>query len=144
MAVGEVHGRRDRLDGHCGRHVGVPFAGCGSDEGYYLRATVTYTDMFAEGQTASAVTENAVEERTTSNAAPSFEDHDTDTTTADVVEVARELEEGTAAKTNIGDPVAAADADNDILLYSIVEDVGWAVLPRLTTKSSTSIHGTVS
>ena len=114
-----------------------------SDAGYYLRATVTYTDMFGEGQTASAVTENAVEERTTANAAPSFSDHDTDTATPDVVEVARELEEGTAAKTNIGDPVAAADADNDILLYSIVEDVVDAV-PKLTTKSSTSMSDPVS
>ena len=44
------------------------------------------------------------------------------TLTPDVVQVARELEEGTAAETNIGDPLAAADSDNDILLYSIVED----------------------
>ena len=92
-----------------------------ADAGYYLRATVTYTGKFGEGQTASAVTDRAVEARTTANAAPSFSDHDTDTAT-DVVEVARELEEGTAKDTNIGDPVAAADADNDILLYSIVED----------------------
>ena len=91
--------------------------------GYYLQATVTYTDMFGEGQTASAVTENMVEERTTANAAPSFSDHDPEPAMPDVFEVARELEEGTAAKTNIGDPIAAADSDNDILLYSIVEDV---------------------
>ena len=94
-----------------------------SDVGYYLQATVTYTDMFGEGQTASAVTDRAVEARTTANAAPSFSDHDPEPAAPDVFEVARELEEGTAAETNIGDPVAAADSDNDILLYSIVEDV---------------------
>ena len=49
-----------------------------ADVGYYLRATVTYKDMFAEGQTASEVTEKPVEAKTTANAAPSFADHDSD------------------------------------------------------------------
>ena len=93
-----------------------------ADEGYYLRATTTYTDMFGEGQTASAVSTNVVEARTTSNAAPSFEDHDTDDLTPGV-QVTRETNEGEAKDTNIGDPVAASDADSDVLLYSIVEDV---------------------
>ena len=43
-----------------------------ADVDYYLRATVTYTDMFGEGQTASVVSANIVEARTTANAAPSF------------------------------------------------------------------------
>ena len=41
------------------------------DVGSYLRATVTYKDKFGAGKTASAVSENAVEARTVSNAAPS-------------------------------------------------------------------------
>ena len=49
-----------------------------ADVGYYLRASVTYKDMFAEGQTASGVTEKLVEAKTTANAAPSFADHDSD------------------------------------------------------------------
>ena len=93
-----------------------------ADVGYYLRASVTYTDMFDEGQTASVVSANVVEPRTTSNAAPSFADHDTDDETT-AVEVTRETNEGEAKDTNIGDPISASDADGDVLLYSIVEDV---------------------
>ena len=38
----------------------------------YLRATVTYTDLFGSGKTASAVSGSKVEARTVANAAPSF------------------------------------------------------------------------
>ena len=55
-----------------------------ADAGYYLRATVTYTDKFGEGQTASVVSTNVVEARTTANAAPSFASHDTDDETRPV------------------------------------------------------------
>ena len=79
-----------------------------ADVDYYLRATVTYTDMFGEGQTASVVSTNVVEARTTSNAAPSFASHDTVPNTPEV-EVTRETNEGEAAGTNIGDPIAASD-----------------------------------
>ena len=41
-----------------------------ADDGYYLRASVTYTDMFGSGKMVSAVTANAVEPRTVSNASP--------------------------------------------------------------------------
>ena len=75
-----------------------------ADEVYnYLRATVSYTDSFG-AQTASGVTDNAVEERTLSNALPKFED-------IDPIEIA----ENTSG--DIGDPVTASDADNDVLLY---------------------------
>ena len=47
-----------------------------ADEGMYLRVTAMYTDRFDSGKTASFVSENPVEPRTTSNARPSFADHD--------------------------------------------------------------------
>ena len=78
---------------------------------------------FGEGQTASVVSTNVVEARTTSNAAPSFASHDSDDDAENGVQVTRETNEGEAAETNIGDPIAASDADSDVLLYSIVEDV---------------------
>ena len=93
-----------------------------ADAGYYLRATVTYTDKFGEGQTASVVSTNVVEARTTSNAAPSFDSHDADDMTVGV-QVTRETNEGEVAGTNIGDPIAASDGDSDVLLYSIVADL---------------------
>ena len=82
----------------------------GDDVGSYLQATVTYTDSFGE-QTASGVTDNAVEPRTLANARPAFK-ADIDAITVD---------EG--VKGAIGDPITATDADNDVLLYSIVADV---------------------
>ena len=47
-----------------------------ADVGMYLRATVTYSDKFGPGKTASAVSANPVEAKTLSNAAPSFADQD--------------------------------------------------------------------
>ena len=41
-----------------------------ADEGMYIRATVTYSDKFGAGKTASAVSARRVEARTLSNAAP--------------------------------------------------------------------------
>ena len=81
-----------------------------SDVGMYLRATVTYTDKFGEGKTASGVSENAVESRTLANAAPKFDDDDK----------TRSVNEN-AKGANVGEPVAAKDADNDVLLY-VLED----------------------
>ena len=76
------------------------------EAGSYLQATVTYTDSFGE-QTASGVTGNAVEDRTLSNAQPTFKDG--------IVIEANENQTG-----DIGDPVLASDADNDELLYDLV------------------------
>ena len=72
--------------------------------GSYLRATVSYTDNFG-AQTASGVTERYVEERTLSNALPAFEGIDS-------IGISENM------TGNIGDPVVATDADNDVLLYS--------------------------
>ena len=84
-----------------------------SDVGMYLRATVTYNDKFGDGQTASAVSENAVEARTLANAAPAFTDEDSNTTG---IQVSREVNEN-AKGANAGKPVTAKDADGDVLLY---------------------------
>ena len=89
------------------------------DVGMYLRATVVYEDSFGSGKTASAVTANPVEARTVANAAPSFKDQDTDGDTSSGVQVDRSVAEHSPKGTNIGKPVSASDADNDILLYSL-------------------------
>ena len=101
------------------------------DEGMYLRATVTYEDKFGTGKTASAVTEESVEERTRANAAPSFAHLDEtpagtdDDTVATGVQnlsiVSRDVDEG-LKNANIGKPVMARDADNDVLLYTLDDD----------------------
>ena len=78
-----------------------------ADVGSYLRATVTYTDSFG-AQTASGVTDSAVEARTVSNAAPEFDEDDIEAIT---------VNENT--KGAIGDPILASDGDNDVLLYSL-------------------------
>ena len=65
------------------------------------------------------MTANSVEERTVSNAAPSFADQDDveDDTDADNllttqnVEALRTVDENTASGTNIGKPVSASDGD---------------------------------
>ena len=87
------------------------------DVGSYLRATVTYTDKFGKGKTASAVSENAVEARTVANAAPSFAAHDTDDDTTGV-QAERTVNEN-AKGANVGKPVSATDGDDDVLLYTL-------------------------
>ena len=99
----------------------------------YLRATVTYDDKFGADKTESAVTENAVEDRTRANAAPSFEgqdetgptvdDNDETDGTQDNIIVNRDVDEGVKGA-NVGKPVTATDPDNDVLVYSI-ESVGY-------------------
>ena len=88
------------------------------DVGSYLRASVTYTDLFGSGKTASAVTANPVEARTVANASPSFADQDGDEET-DGIQIVRSIAENTAAATNIGKAVSATDADSDVLIYGL-------------------------
>ena len=95
----------------------------------YLQATVTYEDKFGTGKTASAVTENSVEERTTANARPSFADQDdrfddpeTDNTVENTgTQVNRSVDEGVKGA-NVGKPITATDANNDALHYTIDAD----------------------
>ena len=91
------------------------------DVGTYLRATVTYTDKFGEGKTASAVTANRVEARTAANAAPSFAGQDLVPTSRNYVDVTRSVDENSPVGTSVGKPVSATDADGDVLIYSLVD-----------------------
>ena len=91
-----------------------------ADEGMYLRATVTYSDKFGTGKTASAVSANRVEATTLFNAAPSFADQDDDETTRNI-DVARSVAENPAVDMPIGEPVSATDADEDILFYELLD-----------------------
>ena len=91
-----------------------------ADVGGYVRATVTYTDKFGAGKTASAVSANPVEMTTLFNAAPSFARQD-DVESTDNIDIARSVPENTAVGMPIGDPVSAADADEDILFYELLD-----------------------
>ena len=77
------------------------------DAGHYLRATATYTD--GEGMGKMASEETMMVMMTTMNAAPMFES-ETDT---------RVVAENTAAGEDIGNPVAANDANGDTLAYTL-------------------------
>ena len=90
------------------------------DVGMYLRATVAYSDKFGLGKTASAVSANRVEAKTVSNAAPSFAGQDDDESTP-YIDVARSVPENTAVGMPIGEPVAATDTDNDVLVYELLD-----------------------
>ena len=91
-----------------------------ADVGMYLRATVTYSDKFGAGKTASAVSANRVEATTLFNAAPSFTDQDDDESTS-YIDGARSVSENTAVGMPIGEPVSATDADEDILFYELLD-----------------------
>ena len=91
-----------------------------ADVGMYLRATVTYSDKFGSGKTASAVSANRVEATTLTDAAPSFADQDDDEATS-YIEVTRSVTENTAVGMPIGEPVSASDADEDILFYELLD-----------------------
>ena len=90
------------------------------DVGMYLRATVTYSDRFGSGKTASAVSAHRVEARTLSNAAPYFAEQDANEDTP-YIDVARSVAENTAVGMNVGRTVSATDADADILFYELVD-----------------------
>ena len=79
-----------------------------ADEGMYLRATVTYSDKFGAGKTASAVSANPVEAKTLADSAPSFAGQDDDETTS-YIDIARSVPENTAVGMPIGEPVSALD-----------------------------------
>ena len=91
-----------------------------TDVGMYLRATVTYSDKYGTGKSASAVSANLVEATTLANAAPSFASQDDDETTS-YIEIARPVAESTAVGMPIGEPVSATDADEDILFYELLD-----------------------
>ncbi len=91
-----------------------------ADEGMYLRATITYSDKFGSGKTASAMTLYRVEATTLADAAPSFADQDDDGSTS-YIDIARSVPENTAVGMPVGEPVSALDPDEDILLYELLD-----------------------
>ena len=86
------------------------------DVGFYLRATVTYTDGHDEGKSAMATSAHAVQAINLPNATPEFADDDADTSGA---QTTRMVEENTSAGEDVGLPVAAEDGDDDILTYTL-------------------------
>ena len=84
-----------------------PVAG---DAGRYLRVTVSYEDEEGAGKSASAVSLNRVRMAASSNTDPQFPS----TVTGD-----RAVDENTQAGMNVGEPVAATDADDDPLTYTL-------------------------
>ena len=102
------------------------------DDGYYLRATATYSDGFGAGRdSASGESAFPVEIRPTANFTPSFEvqdetgpaeDDDTDTAgTQDNIVITRSVSETAKIGASIGNAVVATDADNDPLLYTLAD-----------------------
>ena len=90
------------------------------DVGMYLRATVTYSDRFGPGKTASVVSARRVEPRTLFNAAPSFAKQDEDEDTL-YIDVFRSVPENAAVGTVVGRTVTATDADEDLLFYELLD-----------------------
>ena len=80
------------------------------DRGMYLRAMATYTDRRGNGKTAEFVSLHPVRPaKVEDNTAPEF------TATA----IARDIQEGKAGR-NVGAPVTAMDADDDVRNYTVV------------------------
>ena len=89
------------------------------DIGYYLQATATYSDSLGTGRdSASAATAFAVEERPVSNARPAFADTDA---TMDGAQQTRTVRETAKVGSSVGNAVTASDADNDPLLYGLLD-----------------------
>ena len=90
-----------------------------SDVGYYLRATVSYTDPQGSDKTAMMKSEHTVQGTRGSNAAPEFAADQDPVMEDDQADAARKVAENTEPGTDIGAPVAATDDDNDILTYTL-------------------------
>ena len=76
-----------------------------------------YTDSFGSGKTASVMSENAVEDRTVSNARPDFSDHEDSDTDTPELQIGRDVDEGIKGA-QVGKPITAKD-DDTALLYSL-------------------------
>ena len=103
------------------------------DVGFYLRATVTYTDGHGPDKSAMVTSDNTVQAVNVPNDPPVFPDQDLDMSGDQSDEAARMVEENTAAGKDVGAPVAAEDADDDILTYTLATtaddmafDIDWA------------------
>ena len=95
-----------------------------SDVGYYLRATVSYTDPEGSGKSAMMKSDYTVHATRGSNNAPEFADDQDPTVDGDQAEAAREVAENTEAGTDIGAPVVATDEEDDVLTYTLTDADG--------------------
>ena len=93
-----------RLDDYSQGRIGFLHAR-GGRQRHYLRATASYADGQGPGKSANGTTESSVP----SNAPPEFP----------LGSGARSVAENTAAGEEVGAPVAATDADGDVLTYSL-------------------------
>ena len=91
--------------------------------GFYLRATVTYTDGHSSGKSARATSAYTVRGINLPNNLPVFPDQNLEMT-GDQSETARRMiEENTAAGKDVGAPFKAGDVDDDILTYTLGDTV---------------------
>ena len=115
------------------------------DVGFYLRATVTYTDGHDEGKSAMATSAHTVQAINLPNATPEFADDDADTSGT---QTTRMVEENTAAGVDVGLPVKAEDDDDDILTYTLgAADEAFDIDPatgQITTKAELDTETTPS
>ena len=91
------------------------------DVGFYLRATVTYTDGHGPDKSAMATSAHTVQEINEPNDPPVFPDQDPDDPGDQSTTATRMIEENTAAGEDVGVPFAAGDTDDDILTYTLGE-----------------------
>ena len=89
-----------------------------ADIGGYLRATVTYTDPQGSGKSETAVSDEKVIAKRSTNTVPVFRDADDEEIEVNIP-ITREVVENAAAGTNVGAPAAAYDAQDDALTYTI-------------------------
>ena len=89
-----------------------------ADLNHYLRATVMYTDPEGSGKSEMAVSDRKVLSKRSTNTAPVFRNADNEGI-ADDEAITRDVLENSAAGRDIGDPVAAYDAQGDVLTYTI-------------------------
>ena len=82
----------------------------------YLRATVMYTDPQGSGKPEMAVSDRKVLATRSTNTAPVFRNADDEEIDGDIT---REVAENSAADSNVDKPVAATDAEGDILTYTL-------------------------
>ena len=92
------------------------------DEGYYLRATVTYKDAEGDGKSAVATSAHKVQVINEPNAGPVFPDQNAEMIGLQNTATTRIVGENADAGANVGAPVVAEDGDSDILTYTLGGD----------------------
>ena len=92
------------------------------DVGYFLRATVAYDDEEGEGKSMEATSAHEVQAVNVPNNAPLFPDQNPDEDGDQSDTATRMVVENTDSGEDVGDPVAAGDANDDILTYTLGDD----------------------